>query len=62
MTISFPAMPYNELYRAIRVPFPPRYNIAPTDQIPIVRIDPRDGDRELTFFDLRHTVSARALM
>jgi putative SOS response-associated peptidase YedK len=27
--------------------FPPRYNIAPTDQIPIVRVDPRDGEREL---------------
>ena len=24
------------------------YNVAPTDQIPIVRIDPRDGERELT--------------
>ena len=24
-----------------------RYNIAPTDQIPIVRIDPRDGEREV---------------
>ena len=42
---------YSALFRAVRVPrsnFPPRYNIAPTDQIPIVRIDPRDGDRELT--------------
>ena len=27
--------------------FPRRYNIAPTDQIPIVRIDPRDGTGEL---------------
>lgn len=27
--------------------FPPRYNVAPTDQSPIVRIDPRDGEREL---------------
>ena len=27
--------------------FPPRCNVAPTDQIPIVRIDPRDGAREL---------------
>lgn len=26
---------------------PTVYNIAPTDQIPIVRIDPRDGEREL---------------
>jgi putative SOS response-associated peptidase YedK len=30
-----------------RLNFPPRYNVAPTDQIPIVRIDPRDGEREL---------------
>jgi putative SOS response-associated peptidase YedK len=44
-----------EAYRLVfgveRLPksnFPPRYNIAPTDQIPIVRIDPRDGTRELT--------------
>ena len=28
--------------------FPPRYNVAPTDQIPNVRIDPRDGEREPT--------------
>jgi len=27
--------------------FPPRYNIAPTDQIPIARVDPRDGEREV---------------
>src|SRR6476659_2427308 len=42
---------YKALYKALRLPesnFPPRYNIAPTDQIPIVRIDPRDGTRELT--------------
>ena len=26
--------------------FPLRYNIAPTDQVPIVRVDPRDGERE----------------
>src|SRR5262245_40520297 len=42
---------YANLFRPVRVPrsnFPPRYNIAPTDQIPIVRIDPRDGERELT--------------
>jgi putative SOS response-associated peptidase YedK len=41
---------YGALFRAARIPrlnFPPRYNIAPTDQIPIVRIDPRDGEREL---------------
>lgn len=39
------------LFRAVRVPrsnFPPRYNVAPTDQIPIIRLDPRDGERELT--------------
>jgi putative SOS response-associated peptidase YedK len=41
---------YAALFRAGRMPrsnFPPRYNIAPTDQIPIIRIDPRDGEREL---------------
>jgi putative SOS response-associated peptidase YedK len=41
---------YASLFRAVRVPrsnFPPRYNVAPTDQIPIVRIDPRDGEREV---------------
>ena len=41
---------YKTMYRAMRLPawnFPPRYNIAPTDQIPIVRIDPRDDTREL---------------
>jgi putative SOS response-associated peptidase YedK len=41
---------YVVLFRADRIPrsnFPPRYNITPTDQIPIVRIDPRDGEREL---------------
>lgn len=42
---------YKSLYKAMRLPksnFPPRYNIAPTDPIPIVRIDPRDGKREVT--------------
>jgi SOS response associated peptidase (SRAP) len=42
---------YSTPFRAARVPrsnFPPRYNVAPTDQIPIVRIDPRDGEREIT--------------
>jgi putative SOS response-associated peptidase YedK len=37
---------YRGLFKAGRLPnsnFPPRYNVAPTDQIPIVRIDPRDG-------------------
>jgi putative SOS response-associated peptidase YedK len=40
---------YATLFRTGRIPrsnFPPRYNIAPTDQIPIVRMDPRDGERE----------------
>ena len=40
---------YRSIFRANRLPasnHPPRYNIAPTDQIPIVRIDPRDGERE----------------
>ena len=27
--------------------FPPRYNVAPTDQIPVIRIDLRDGEREV---------------
>jgi putative SOS response-associated peptidase YedK len=42
---------YKLLFRTERLPqsnFPPRYNVAPTDQIPIVRVDPRDGTRELT--------------
>ena len=41
---------YRGLYKPMRLPasnFPPRYNIAPTDQVPIVRIDPRDSTREL---------------
>lgn len=41
---------YRALFQAARLPdwnFPPRYNIAPTDKIPIIRIDPRDGTREL---------------
>jgi putative SOS response-associated peptidase YedK len=41
---------YRGLFKAQRLPasnFPPRYNIAPTDQIPIVRVDPRDGKREV---------------
>jgi putative SOS response-associated peptidase YedK len=41
---------YRALFMADRLPesnFPPRYNIAPTDQVPVVRIDPRDGTREL---------------
>jgi putative SOS response-associated peptidase YedK len=41
---------YKALFGAERLPrwnFPPRYNVAPTDQIPIVRVDPRDGEREL---------------
>jgi putative SOS response-associated peptidase YedK len=46
-----PREAYHALFRAERLPqsnFPPRYNIAPTDPIPIVRVDPRDGERELT--------------
>jgi putative SOS response-associated peptidase YedK len=42
---------YRALYRAGRLPasnFPLRDNIAPTDPISIVRIDPRDGEREVT--------------
>jgi putative SOS response-associated peptidase YedK len=42
---------YRSLDKAMRLPksnFPPRYNIAPADPIPIVRIDPRDGEREVT--------------
>lgn len=41
---------YRVLFKPARLPdsnFPPRYNIAPTDQIPIVRVDPRDHEREL---------------
>jgi putative SOS response-associated peptidase YedK len=41
---------YHRLFRPSRLPqsnFPPRYNVAPTDQIPILRVDPRDGEREL---------------
>ena len=41
---------YRSLFKAARLPqsnYPPRYNIAPTDAIPIVRIDPRDGECEL---------------
>src|SRR5688500_18978845 len=41
---------YRRLFRPTRLPqsnYPPRYNVAPTDQIPIIRFDPRDGEREL---------------
>jgi putative SOS response-associated peptidase YedK len=41
---------YRGLFKADLLPksnFPLRYNIAPTDQIPIVRIAPRDGAREV---------------
>jgi len=41
---------YNGLFKAMRLPssnFPPRHNIAPTDQVPILRVDPRDQTREL---------------
>jgi hypothetical protein len=39
---------YRSMYKAMRLPasnYP--HNVAPTDQIPIVRVDPRDGEREL---------------
>lgn len=45
-----PREAYQALFRPERMPasnFPPRYNIPPTDPIPIIRIDPRDGQREL---------------
>ncbi len=45
-----PREAYKALFRPERLPasnFPPRYNIPPTDPIPIIRIDPRDGRREL---------------
>ena len=41
---------YERAFKTVRLPkwnFPPRYNVAPTDQVPIVRIDPGDGHREL---------------
>ena len=41
---------YRGLFKAHRLPksnFPLGYNVAPTDHIPIVRIDPRDGEREV---------------
>ena len=41
---------YVGLFAARRLPdsnFPLRYNVAPTDQIPVIRVDPRDGVREL---------------
>jgi putative SOS response-associated peptidase YedK len=41
---------YKLLFNTERLPasnFPPRYNVAPTDQAPTVRVDPRDGTREL---------------
>jgi putative SOS response-associated peptidase YedK len=41
---------YRRLFRPARMPesnFPPRYNVAPTDQVPIIRVDPRNGEREL---------------
>ena len=47
---QIPRDDYQRLFNAERLPqsnFPPRYNVAPTDQIPIVRVDPRDGQREL---------------
>jgi len=41
---------YRALFKAERIAgsnFPHRYNVAPTDPIPIVRVDPRDGEREV---------------
>jgi putative SOS response-associated peptidase YedK len=41
---------YQAIFAMHRLPqsnFPPRYNVAPTDEVPIVRVDPRDGEREL---------------
>ena len=41
---------YRSMFKALRQPasnYPPRYNVAPTDQIRIVRVDPRDGERVL---------------
>ena len=41
---------YRALFGTERLPnsnFPPRFNVAPTDLIQIVRIDPRDGGREV---------------
>lgn len=35
---------YERAFKTARLPkwnFPPRYNVAPTDQVPIVRVDPR---------------------
>ncbi len=46
-----PREAYRAIFKPARLPasnFPPRYNIAPTDPIPIIRVDPRDGARELT--------------
>lgn len=37
---------HRRLFKVERLPpsnFPPRYNVAPTDQIPIVRIDPQSA-------------------
>ena len=45
-----PREAYQRFFNVERLPqsnFPPRYNIAPTDQITIVRVDPRDARREL---------------
>jgi putative SOS response-associated peptidase YedK len=45
-----PKNAYQRLFAPKRLPesnFPPRFNVAPTDQIPIVRVA-KDGERELT--------------
>ncbi len=46
-----PREAYVNLFGAKRLPdsnWPPRYNVAPTDPVPIVRVDPRDDVREVT--------------
>jgi putative SOS response-associated peptidase YedK len=48
---QIPRDEYQPIFKVDRLPlsnFPPRYNVAPTDQILIVRVDPRDDTRELT--------------
>ncbi|MCP4385658.1 MAG: SOS response-associated peptidase [Hyphomicrobiales bacterium] len=45
-----PREAYAQLFGAERMPqsnWPPRYNVAPTDPVPIVRVDPRDGVPEV---------------
>jgi putative SOS response-associated peptidase YedK len=47
---------HKALFRAERLPasnFPPRYNVAPTDTVLIIRVDPRDGVRDWSPFCYR---------